>query len=152
MYRDFLLFLVLAGLSPLQVNSSHLLIFLEYLHGNSISASNIENYLSAIKTVTAKYGLPVSHFADQRIQMFIRALKFNSPLHLTAISHLDEKVLEQILHQYDKYNDPYIYKGEMPFSHPRALPYLLNGPRPFKIGGRFELFSFPVWVLPSYVL
>ena len=71
MYRDFLLFLVSAGLSPLHVNSLHLLMFLEYLHGNSISASNIENYFSAIKTVTAKYGLPVSHFSDQRIQMFI---------------------------------------------------------------------------------
>ena len=157
--------------------------FLEYLHENSISDSNIENYLSAIKTVTAKYGLPVSHFFYQRIQMFIRALKINRPVHLTTVSHLDEKVLEKILQQRDKYNHPQIYKslyslaffsflrisnilphsvpsfdgtrqlcrGDIIFT-PRVLPYLLNGPRPFKIGGRFEPLSFLGWVLPLSVL
>ena len=75
MHRDFITFLVAVGLSPLQVNSSHILMFLEYLHENSISPSNIENYLSVIKTVTAKHGLPVTHFSDQRVHMFIHALK-----------------------------------------------------------------------------
>ena len=116
MYNDFLTFLVAVVLSPSQVNASHILMFLEYLHENSISASNIENCLSAIKTVTAKYGLTVAHFLDQRIQMFIKALKTNRPLHLSTTAYIDEHVLEQILLQCDNYDNAAVYKSLYSFA------------------------------------
>ena len=105
-----------AGLSISQVNASHILMFLEYLHKNSISAANIENYLSAVKTLTAKYGLSVAYFSDQRIQMFIKALKINRPLHLVTSASIDEHTLQKILLECDKFPHSVVYKSLYSFA------------------------------------
>ena len=51
-------------LSPLEI-----LTFLEFLTFNNISYSNLANYVSAIKTSLAMYGLDTSIFLDPRIKM-----------------------------------------------------------------------------------
>ena len=57
MFKDFLGFLAVAGLSWLQVSTPVLLAFMEYLHVSGMSPSNIANYLTAIRSMMILYGL-----------------------------------------------------------------------------------------------
>ena len=65
MYKYILAFLVAAGLSPTQVTPTHLLTFLQYLHENNMSASNVDNYISAVRTINGKFGLSTASCIDQ---------------------------------------------------------------------------------------
>ena len=49
MFQDFMGFLVASGLSLGQVNTYILLAFLEYLHSNALTVTNISNYLAGIR-------------------------------------------------------------------------------------------------------
>ena len=53
--------------------------FLEFLVENNISHSAIANYISAIKTNLALYGLPTYSFQDPRIAYFQRSLSLHEP-------------------------------------------------------------------------
>ena len=91
--QDFLGFLVVAGLSWPQVSTPVLLAFMEYLHVSGMSASNIANYLTAIRSVMILYGLNTQCLRDQRIPFFIKALKINRPLQPHLPATLDQVTL-----------------------------------------------------------
>ena len=80
MFFDFMAFLVSTGLSTSQVTNWQLLVFMEYLHENHHSPSNIANYLAAIRANFILYGFPTVMFKDERIQMYIKSLKINRHL------------------------------------------------------------------------
>ena len=62
MFRDFLGFLVAAGLSHLQVSHQTLLMFMEFLTTNGLSQSNIANYMAGIRAQCIIYGLQTAPF------------------------------------------------------------------------------------------
>ena len=59
---------------PGEINVQLLLAFLEYLHQNNCTVSNIANYSAAIRALSIIYDLPTECFKHQKIQMFIRSL------------------------------------------------------------------------------
>ena len=62
MFSDYLVFLGVSGLLPGQVNVEILLAFLEYLHQNNFTVSNIANHLAAIRALSIIYDLPTECF------------------------------------------------------------------------------------------
>ena len=57
MFRDFLRFLVAAGLCHLQVSHPILLIFIEFMAQNGFLQSNIDNHMAGIRSQFIVYGL-----------------------------------------------------------------------------------------------
>ena len=73
-------FLVVAGLSWLQASTPVILAFMEYLQMSGMSACNIANYLTAIRFIMIIHRLETACLQDQRIPLFIKALKIKGPL------------------------------------------------------------------------
>ena len=96
-FRDFLAFLVVAGLSLPQVSTIDILAYMEYLDGNGMSPSNITNYVTGIRALFILYGLDTQRFRDQRIPLFIKALQINRPLKPTIVLSLDVELLQHIV-------------------------------------------------------
>ena len=71
--------------------------FLEYFHTCGMSASNIGNYLTAFRTIMIIHGFETACLRDQRIPLFIKALKINRPLHPQLPLSLDNDMLLQII-------------------------------------------------------
>ena len=97
MFLDFLAFLVSTGLSLNQVNNWQLLIFMEYLHENQHSPSNIVNYLAAIRAKFILYGLSTVMFKDERMQLYIKSLKINRQLKPVQPTVITEDLLQEIV-------------------------------------------------------
>ena len=76
MFRDFLSFLVVAGLSVYQVTVVTLLAFMESLVEQEFSVSNIVNYMAGIRSYFIIYGLNTSPFRDERLHLFQKSLKY----------------------------------------------------------------------------
>ena len=102
MFQDFMGFLVASGLSLGQVNIYVLLAFLEYLHSNAPTVTNISNYLADIRVFFILYAFPIDLFKDQRIQMFVKSLKINRPLHLKTTPVFSVEMLQDIVIQSQK--------------------------------------------------
>ena len=94
MFKDFLGFLVVAGL---QVSTPVFLALIEYLHISDMSASNIANYLTAIRSIMIIYGLETGCLRNQRIPLFIKALKINRPLKPHLPVSMDYETLLEIV-------------------------------------------------------
>ena len=97
MFRDFLGFLVVAGLSWLQLSTPVLLAFMEYLHVSGMSASNIANYITAIRSLMILYVVNTDCLRDQRIPFFIKAIKINRPIQAHLPPTLDQVSLLKIV-------------------------------------------------------
>ena len=69
-FSDSMALLVSDGLSFSQVNSLHLLAFVEFLHQNGQLSDNIANYLAVIRAKFIMYGLETQFIRDDRIQLF----------------------------------------------------------------------------------
>ena len=115
MFQDFIGFLVASGLPLDKVNIYVLLAFLEYLHSNQLTQSNISNYLAGLRAFFIIYGLPTQIFRDQRIQMFVKSLKINRPLAIKSNPVFSVDMLTHILLQCQEFE----------FSHIFAALYLL---------------------------
>ena len=89
MWRDFLAFQVAAGLLPSQVTAQMLFPFMEFLHCNAVTSSQISNYLAALRALYIVYGLNTSAFKDERLPLFIKSLKLQAPLKPRSILSLD---------------------------------------------------------------
>ena len=72
MFREFLVFLVVAGLVIDQVTTVTLLIFMEFLLDQNFSPSNIVSHMAAIRSKFILYGLDTSPFRDERIHLFFK--------------------------------------------------------------------------------
>ena len=83
MFKEFLAFLVAAGLSLTQVNSPIILAFLEYLAENGLNSDNIVNYLTALRAMFITYSISTKPLRDEKIQLFIKALKLTNHLLLS---------------------------------------------------------------------
>ena len=110
-FKDFLAFLVVAGLSLPQVSTIDILAKMEYLHKNGMSASNITNYITGIRALHILYGLDTQYFRDQRLPLFIKALQINRPLKPTIVFSLDVNLLEQILHYCLQFQCPVVFRA-----------------------------------------
>ena len=109
MFQDFMGFLVASGLSLGQVNIYILLAFLQYLHSNALTATNICNHLAGIRAFFIFYGLPTDMFQDQRIQMFMKSLKINRPLMIKSTPVFSTDMLLHIVLQSQKFEFPHIF-------------------------------------------
>ena len=109
MFQDSLGFLVASGLSLGQVNIYILLAFLEYLHSNALTATNICNYLAGIRAFFILHGLPTDIFQDHRIQMFVKSLKINTPLMIKSNPVFSTDMLTHIVLQSQKFEFSHIF-------------------------------------------
>ena len=80
MFELYLAFLVALDLSLTQVSTLDVLAFMEYLLEFGMSAANITNHLTAIRSMLIIYNCDASAFRDQRIPLFIKSVKINRPV------------------------------------------------------------------------
>ena len=93
MFKDFVAFLVAAGLPILQVNYFCLLAFIEYLCQNNFTPANIHNYLAGIRAQFIIYNLHTSPFQHQQLQFFYKSMRINRPLKPKAHTYIDIDLL-----------------------------------------------------------
>ena len=110
MWADFISFQAAAGLPSYQVNVTLLLSFLEYLHENNISVAQLQNNLSAIRAMHIAYGLETAPFKDERLPLFLKAIRIHRPLNPRVLAHLDIPLLEKILYLCDHMQFPQVFK------------------------------------------
>ena len=72
-------FLVAVGLFLPQVSTLDILAFMEYLLQAGMSASNISNHLAAIRSICIICTCDTALFRDNRLPLFIKAVKLNIP-------------------------------------------------------------------------
>ena len=76
MFRDFLGFLMAAGLSVYQVTTLTLLALMEFLVQQDFAVSNIVNYTASIRFYFIIHGLDITLFRDDSLNLFQRSLKY----------------------------------------------------------------------------
>ena len=111
MFRDFLGFLVAAGLSIYQVTVVTLLAFMEFLVEQDFSVSNVVNYMAGIRSYFIINGLNTSPFRDQRLQLFQRSLKYTRKFQPKTTLIIDTDLLLCILSVADTLQFPIIYQA-----------------------------------------
>ena len=97
MFSDFLGFLVATGLCHHQVNHSFLLMFMQFLSENGLTAANIANYMAGIRAQFIIYNLDTTPFRHEQIQLFSKALKLDRPLQPKSTNIISTDLLQQIL-------------------------------------------------------
>ena len=110
MWKDFIAFQVAAGLPQYQVNTKLLLSFMEFLHFNGLSPNHIANYMAALRALHILSALQTDSFKDQRISLFLKALKIHAPLNVPVRSHIDTETLSSITAFCDAFPHPHIFK------------------------------------------
>ena len=70
---------------------------MEYLHKSGMSASNIANDLTAIRSIMIIYALDTAPLRDQRVHLFIKALKINRPFQPNLPAFMDQEALLRII-------------------------------------------------------
>ena len=111
MFRQFLLFLEISQVPTSQVNTVIILAFMEFLTQKGLSHSNISNHLAAIRASFILYGLNTSPFKDERLPLFIKALKINAPLSFKSQKIITIEVLQNILCICDSLHEPIVFKA-----------------------------------------
>ena len=116
MFYDFLAFLILAGLWMPQVSTLEVLAFVEYLFQAGISPSNITNYITAIRSMLILNGCNTAPFQDQRIPLFVKAIKINRPLDPVFHLTLDHVLLQKIVTAFDQFLHSILFKALYTFA------------------------------------
>ena len=111
MFSDFIAFLVVAGLSLLQVSPLQVLAFMEFLHLNQFSSSNIANYLAGIKAMLIIHNLDYTVFSDNRIQLYLKSLKINRPFKPHIPQIIDEYLLARIISPCEQLPNLIVFKA-----------------------------------------
>ena len=111
MFADFLAFLVVLQLMWPQVSTLWVLAFMEHLHGHGMSPSNINNYMTAIRSMCIIYDQDTAFMRDQRIPLFIKGLTINRPLQPFLPMVLDEHILMDMLQIIKQLDFPVIYQA-----------------------------------------
>ena len=110
MFRDFLGFLVAAGLSHKCLGSHHiLLMFMEFLAQNRLSQSNIANHMAGIRAQFIIHGLETDPFQHDQIHLFHKSLKINRPLNPTAHQLITTDILQKIIHITRSLDSPVVF-------------------------------------------
>ena len=137
-FRVFMAFCVYASRSVHAISIEFLLAFLEFLTFNKVSASNISNYISAIKTVLGNHGVNCAAFLDPRVKVFTRALMRSRPLnpHIKAV--IDVEMLTRIVKQCERMYLGMVYKAAFLLSFfsflriSNLVPHSINSFDPLK--------------------
>ena len=116
MFKEFLVFLVAAGLSLTQVNTAIILAFLEYLVENGLNSDNIANYLAVIRAMFITYSLSTKPLRDEKIQLFIKALKINKPFAPVIPTIITEDMLRKICAECEYLQNPVVFKALYSFA------------------------------------
>ena len=111
MFTDFMGLLILADLWLPQVSPSDVLAFMEFLLQVSCSASNITNYLIAIKSMCIVYGCDTTPLRDRRILLFIKSLQINRPLQFVLNVVIDHILLKRIMMACCSFPHPLIFQA-----------------------------------------
>ena len=77
MFALFLSFLVAVGLSLPRVDTLDILAFMEYLLQAGVTATNINNHLTAIRSCCIIYNIDATPFRDNRIPLFLKSININ---------------------------------------------------------------------------
>ena len=111
MFALFLSFLVAFGLSLPQISTLDVLACMEYLLQSGMSASNIANHLTAIRSMCIIYNCDTTSFRNNRIPLFIKAVKLNRPLQPKLHVVIDEVLLEAIVLACSSLHSPLMFKA-----------------------------------------
>ena len=111
MFRDFLIFLLVAGIHLHQVTTITLLAFMEFLVANQMSQSNIANYIASIRAIRIAYGLNTSPFQDHRLPLVLKSLRINAPLKPKNSSVITIPVLTNIMEACTRLQHPVIFRA-----------------------------------------
>ena len=109
MFRDFLGFLVAAGLSHTKVSHHILLMFMEFLAQNGLSQSNIANHMAGIRAQFIIHGLQTNPFQHDQIHLFHKSLKINRPLNPTGHQLITTDILQNIIHITQSLDSPVVF-------------------------------------------
>ena len=91
MFRLFLSFIIFADLPVAQVKIFHVLAFLECLKMNGVKASQLQNYVSAVRSFYIRFSLPFEVWDHPQVAMFIKAVQKTAPfsVHLPNLVDID---------------------------------------------------------------
>ena len=106
----FLAFLAFNAVLPSQVMVDTILAFLECLKLNTISYSQMLNYLSAIKSFATRLSMDLKPFHDPKISLYLKAIQKSSPTLLKVNNLVDRCLLHQIVQTCDLTYLGYIFK------------------------------------------
>ena len=110
MFALFLSFLVAVGLSLPQVSTLDILAFMEYLLQAGMTAANITNHLTAIRSYCIIYSIDTTPFRDNRLPLFIKSIKINRPFQPLSNSIIDENLLDSICNVCSYLPFPQVFK------------------------------------------
>ena len=111
MFREFLAFLVAAGLLLNQVTTVTLLIFMEFLVDQGLSLSNIVNHMVAIRSQFILYGLDTSPFRDDRIHLFQKSLTYTKAFCPRVTQIITTDMLSSMLIVSETLQYPIVFKA-----------------------------------------
>ena len=79
------------------------------VHG--MSPSNINNYMTAIRSMYIVYGQDTSFMRDQRIPLFIKGITINRPLKPALPLLIDEHILLDIIKMVQTLDHPILFQA-----------------------------------------
>ena len=97
MFRLFMAFLIFTDTSIHQVKIHNFLAFLEFLTVNGTKASQLMNYISAIKACYVRFSLPVDIFENQQIAMFTKSVQKTASFQVHIPKLVDVDLLKLII-------------------------------------------------------
>ena len=97
MFADFPGFMVATGICHHQVNHSILIMFMQFLSENGLTAANIANYMAGIRAQCIIYDIDTTPFKHEQIQLFAEALKLDRPLQPKHSNIISSEILTNIL-------------------------------------------------------
>ena len=148
-FRNFLSFCAFVSIDIYNISPLDILSFLEFLNFNSISHSGLLNYLSAIKSSLAMYGLNPGSFSDPRIKLYNKAIMRHRPLNPCLKPIIDTETLQAMALQCDRMHMGHICKAAILlafFSFLRIsnlVPHTISGYDPLKHLARGDIIFGP---------
>ena len=109
-FRTFISFIYFMDL-PMSVTLHNVLVFLEYLHQNSLSPKVIKNYLSSIATMSKAYSIDYTATYHPAVLRYIRGLSLTSPFRPTPRGIFDIPTLYAISKQCETLSDPILFRA-----------------------------------------
>ena len=114
MFRDFLGFLVAAGMSSHQITHQVVLAFMQFLLDNGCSHSNIANYLTGVRAFFVVHGCNTQPFRHEQIQLFLKFLKLNVQFQPKANTIITIQQLYSLISACDALPHSQVYKAVYP--------------------------------------
>ena len=84
---------------------------MEYLVQAGCSASNVTNYVTALRSTSIIFGCDSAAFRDNRIQLFIKAITINRPLDPVLYLPIDDLLLSRIIVACEELPHPVVFKA-----------------------------------------